>query len=106
MYTSKSRLTRWGFDQKYKKRATSISRLANEQAPRFEDSSTIPPRRKVINSIEDQRLLAKALKESSDLSMEGIKPSYQDDGFATGADEPSHPASSNTWVESNGNGML
>jgi hypothetical protein len=99
----KSRLTKWGFDQKYKKRATSISRLANEQATRFENDPAIPPQRRLISSVEDQRFVAKASKEPSDPSIQRAKSSYQDDRFATGAGELRHLVPPNARVESNTN---
>jgi hypothetical protein len=99
----KSRLTKWGFDQKYKKRATSISRVANEQAPRFENDLAIPPQRRPISSVEDQCLVAKASKEPSDPSIQRAKSSYQGNSFATGADESRHPAPPNTPVEADAN---
>jgi hypothetical protein len=88
----KSRLTKWGFDQKYKKRPT-----------RFAHDPAIPPQRRPISSVEDQRFVANAAKERSDPSIQRTKSSYQDDGFATGADESSHPAPPNALVESTAN---
>jgi hypothetical protein len=99
----KSRLTKWGFDQKYKKRATSISRLANEQATRCENDPAIPPRRRPISSVEDQRFGAKASKEPPDPPIQRAKSSYPDNRFATGADESQRVASPNAQVESNAN---